>query len=172
MNLPDKVYILTSGSYSDYTINAATLYPEVAKHYEEMHGNSIEEFKLLDRSYLQVDRVEYLSSHVSIGNRDDRKAYDPHSIRYDYGLHYNTCISDDDSLNRIFVSVSRFDYDARIEFTVKRRSNEDHNGTITRTKRIMEDTISHMKSLIEIEGWSWEMVASHYNKSDKNIIEE
>lgn len=153
------VYILTSGCYSDYGINAVTLDKDIADKYTKLYPDcEIEEYELLeDRGILNEPVRDYCTCYTDLVGI--------------YGTYYsfeNTEWGKDpynsQKIEKVEIKINRKPpLDTFIEFATAVRQNETREEGMERLKRIVQDTMAQIKSLIEVEGWTMEMVAEKFN---------
>ena len=148
-----KVYIVTTGSYSDYSIHRCFLDKEMALKYISVSNcldiNDLEEYDLDDN--IEFKPVEYVE--ITYGGK-------PNSF-YDGQLKLKI----NNGNNIEFYARNGLSSDGRIVLTRLLPDNYDIDVVESKYLKVCQDLSAKIKSLLEIEGWDNKMIQDWFNKN-------
>lgn len=170
MTKPTKVYIVTSGSYSDYGIRKVFLDEDKAEKYAKAHSDNdagVEEWDVSD-DVVETMRVA-LIAHISY--TIDRAAAYREPV--DFGVYFTRHNSIDDDMRGVKddITYQESDFGGKtvyIERVVATDETVDLNDEVlqreleekyeSKYRKFSEDLMAQIQSLRQNEGWTEEMV--------------
>jgi hypothetical protein len=169
----NKVYIVTNGCYSDkYNVGVFSS-KELAEKYIKIHFKDINdaciESHILDPggNNETVQECYYIEYHFYNGSYHFEKRYNK---QYDYIK--NTNMINNVKLSRHYI-IGIYKDKYILSMTTLPSQNEDEFDIELRMMKVIQDKVTEIKSLIELEGWYWEMVEDYINdyKEELKVIE-
>lgn len=159
-----KIYIVTSGKYSDYRIKRVFRHKEKAERYLSLcdtyfNESVIEEYETCDDT--EFDELRYLTFH-----------YDINEGKENIELRVRASNTLDDSEDKIYFS-SQYNWNGHQHITLHRvinSNNIDETYLKEKYKKICQGLLAEIKALREIEGWDHIMVEEWLKKNvDKYV---
>jgi hypothetical protein len=173
-----KIYVITSGCYSDYCIEKiftnkykAEEYVQIASksndylnsvsEWETSDFDSIQEYQYVDitlKRYLNGNEIDF-DFEINIGNTLDNPNIDNTKYYYNNGIEWITITRKIDiKCDPDFVYDNSTDYD---EYEKEMYKNEF--SLINKYRKVCRDILTEIKSLRENEGWTDKMIYNKYN---------
>jgi hypothetical protein len=149
-----KVYVITSGEYSDYSIDRVFLDKEKAERYVklsqgEYDSTRLEEYETDDDKL--INKITYIRAAYSKGRS--------------YSDHMDVRIIDTNDLDNSEENLNKnnfwfYSWSGGKDLTINRILNGEYNEELLKSKytKVCYDLMSKIESLIEIEGWDEKMI--------------
>lgn len=172
----EKIYILTSGKYSEYTIEKVFKTKEMAQRYMDNYSGyncdemEIEEYYFEDEEVEKMEIFEYVEARF-------KHNYISNETFFEFEILKSNSLYDDniDNINNISIfdfKSSHFNFH-EINIRITKNINQiNYNKEKLKEKfnKIMLDMFAEIKSLKEIEQWTDEMIKEYFiEKYLKNI---
>ncbi|MGG0308325.1 hypothetical protein ABEY43_07075 [Priestia megaterium] len=161
-----KVFIVTSGSYSDYGIDRVFLDEEKAQRYVDLKNTNNQNYRLEEYDTDDdkiIDEIPYVRVSYSKGSE-----WEEDSLKVEIRKG-NTLDDTEKYLNYQNISIySSGEKEITIERVIKNMDEEE--AVINKYTKVAHDLMAEVESLIEIEEWTESMIRNWFNDNVENVI--
>jgi hypothetical protein len=165
-----KIYIVSSGEYSDYGIDRIFLDEEKAKRYVELSQNGwnstrLEEWETSDDE--QIDEITYIYAHYSKGCKYRSSDSMAVEIRKTNGL-------DDREKAHIKNYFWFSDYSGEKQVLIERvlKGNYEEEKLKSKYTKVCYDLMAKIDSLLSIEGWNEKMIQEWLGQNIEEYLDK
>jgi hypothetical protein len=164
-----KIYIVTSGEYSEYGIDRIFLDKEKAEKYVELSQNAwnstrLEEWETSDDE--QIDEITYIYAHYS---KDCKYKSDSITVEI---RKTNSLDDKEKAHNKNYFWFS--DYSGEKRVLIERVLNDNYGEEKLKSKytKICYDLMAKIDSLLSIEGWNEKMIQEWLGQNIEEYLDK
>jgi len=163
-----KVYIVTSGCYSEYRIEKVFTNREKAEKYVLFHSGGYDEPKIEEyetEGDFDFYQIKYFYARYEVDEGEEK-----FHMNFNFTTSLDT--SEEEASDTYYFEYHSRDHKCLIIKRVIRSEPYDESALENKYKQVCRDLYSKIKSLREIEGWDEKMVQEWLNENAKKYVPE